>query len=144
MLNTGPKPDGTIPYQGAEFLRTSGNWIKKYSYIIYRAESSPWGHVLPWGDVTVSDNKLNLCVYDWPLDGKKQKITTSKKNGWVSFTLPSQRPEKLISVIEVILKGEPKVNKTMAVDIAFPTTISVAMAVSEGSSIEEKNGMKSL
>lgn len=162
MLNVGPKPDGTIPNQAATFLRTAGNWIKRYPQVIYAAESSPWGHVLPWGDVTVSDNKLNLCIYDWPIDGEislpglnneiesanlwidgeKQKIATNKKNGWVSFKLPSERPEKLISVIEVTLKGEPEVNETIGVDPVFPTTISVAMAVAEGCSIEEKKWME--
>ena len=162
MLNVGPKPDGTIPDQAATFLRTAGNWIKRYPQVIYAAESSPWGHVLPWGDVTVSDNKLNLCIYDWPIDGEislpglnneiesanlwiddeKQKIATNKKNGWVSFKLPHERPEKLISVIEVTLKGEPEVNETIGVDPVFPTTISVAMAVAEGCSIEEKKWME--
>ena len=162
MLNVGPKPDGTIPDQAATFLRTAGNWIKRYPQVIYAAESSPWGHVLPWGDVTVSDNKLNLCIYDWPIDGEislpglnneiesanlwiddeKQKIATNKKNGWVSFKLPHERPEKLISVIEVTLKGEPEVNETIGVDPVFPTTISVTMGVAEGCSIEEKKWME--
>ena len=162
MLNVGPKPDGTIPSQAAAFLRIAGNWIKRYPQVIYKAESSPWGHVLPWGDVTVSDNKMNLCVYNWPLDGeislpglnneiesanlwidgKKQKITTGKKNGWVSFKLPSERPETLISVIEVTLKGEPEVNETMGIDPIFPTIIPVDMGVAEGCSIKEKKWME--
>ena len=162
MLNVGPKPDGTIPVQAATFLRTSGSWIKRYPQVVYKAASSPWGHVLPWGDVTVAGNALNLSVYNWPLDGeiflpgvsneiesanlwvngKKQKITTSRKNGWLSFKLPYKRPEKLVSVIEVSLKGEPKVDETFGVDPVFPTIIPVDMAVAKGCTILEKRWME--
>ncbi|WP_339838042.1 alpha-L-fucosidase [uncultured Maribacter sp.] len=162
MLNVGPKPDGTIPYQAETFLRTAGSWIKEYPQVIYKAKSSPWGHVLPWGDITVSDNTLNLCIYNWPLDGEislpglnneiesanlwvdgeKLKIATNKKNGWVSFKLPSVRPEKLISVIEVTLKGEPVVNQTMGIDPVFPTIIPVDIAVAKGCSIQQKKWME--
>ena len=70
MLNVGPKPDGTIPEEAQSALRGSGEWIKRYPQVIYKTESSPWGRELPWGDVTVSNGKLNLCIYDWPLDGE--------------------------------------------------------------------------
>ncbi|WKX76768.1 alpha-L-fucosidase [Zobellia laminariae] len=71
MLNVGPAPDGTIPAEAQESLKTSGEWISKYPQVIYKTGSSPWGHALPWGDATIAaDGKLNLCVYKWPLDGK--------------------------------------------------------------------------
>lgn len=162
MLNIGPKPDGSVPTEAMTFLRESGEWITKYPQIIYKAKPSPWGHALPWGDVTVSENKLNLCVYQWPLDGeitlpglknnivtanlyiegKKQQIKTSKKNGWVTFQLPAKRPEKLISVIEVELEGEPKVDKTVGVDPVFSTVIPVDMAIAENCEILEKKWME--
>lgn len=162
MLNVGPKPDGTIPEQAATFLRTAGKWIRRYPQVIYKADSSPWGHVLPWGDVTVSDDILNLCVYDWPPDseislpglsseiesanlwvkGEKLEITTDNNNGWVTFKLPSKRPENLISVIEVTLKGKPKVNEIFGVDPIFPTTIPVDMAIAKECTIQEKKWME--
>jgi alpha-L-fucosidase len=69
MMNVGPAPDGSVPMQAQKALQNSGEWINRYPQVIYGADSSPWGHDFPWGDVTVSDSKLNLCVYDWPLDG---------------------------------------------------------------------------
>lgn len=162
MLNIGPKPDGGIPKEAVNSLRESGKWIHKYPQIIYKAEPSPWGHALPWGDVTVSGNKLNLCVYQWPLggeialpglnsnivsanlliNGKQQLIKTSKENGWVTFQLPAKRPEKLISVIQVELDGEPRVDKTVGLDPVFPTAMPVDLAKAENCEILEKAWME--
>lgn len=162
MLNIGPKPDGSIPTQAITYLRESGQWINKYPQIIYKAKPSPWGHALPWGDITVSGNKLNLCVYQWPLDGEitipgisnniisanllvdgeHQPIKTSKENSWVTLQLPAKRPEKLISVIEVELDGEPKVDKTFGLDPVYPTIVPVDMAEAESCEILEKEWME--
>ncbi|MEP1486823.1 MAG: alpha-L-fucosidase [Algibacter sp.] len=162
MLNVGPKPDGSIPLEAMSSLRESGEWINRYPQIIYKAKPSPWGHALPWGDVTVSKNKLNLCIYQWPLDGeitlpglnnniisanllvdgKLQPIKASNKKGWVTFQLPAKRPEKLISVIEVELDMEPKVDKTIGVDPVFSTVIPVDMAEAKNCEILEKKWME--
>ena len=70
MLNVGPAPDGSVPVKAQNALLASGEWIKRYPQVIYKANPSPWGHMLPWGDVTISGGKLNLCIYTWPPDGK--------------------------------------------------------------------------
>lgn len=162
MLNVGPKPDGSIPIEAQESLRASGEWIKRHPQVIYKAEASPWGHALPWGDVTISNGKLNLCVYDWPLDGElslpglqnqiksatlltgtdRKSIGTSRKNDWVTFYLPPNRPEKLVTVIEVELIGDLVVNQGFGIDAVYNTTIPVAFATAEGCSIEEKKWME--
>ena len=162
MLNVGPKPDGSIPIEAQNSLRASGKWIKNHPHVIYKAEASPWGHELPWGDVTVSNGKLNLCVYDWPLDGElslpgleneiisatlltgteRKRIGSSKNNNWVTFYLPAQRPEKLVSVIEVELAGDVSVNQDYGLDPSFTTMIPVAIAKAEGCAIEEKKWME--
>ena len=162
MLNVGPKPDGTIPIQAQTSLRASGDWIENYPQVIYRAKASPWGKVLPWGDVTISDDKLNLCIYDWPLDGEillpglkneivsanlwvngeRHKISTTMKNGWVKFQLPARRPEKMISVIEVEIDGTPEVDRTVGVDPVYATIISVDMAEARECKIAPKQWME--
>ena len=163
MLNVGPKPDGSIPVEATNALLSAGEWISKYPNTIYKANPSPWKHALPWGDVTVTrDHKLNLCIYNWPLDGeislpgldnkivsanlivnhKLEKIGISKENGWVTFQLPEKRPEKLISVIEVELDGDPKVDPTIGIDPVFPSIIPVDMAASEACDIVEKKWME--
>lgn len=70
LFNVGPDGKGNIPLIGQEFLRETGSWIQKYPQVIYGAESSPWLHALPWGDVTTKGNTMFLSVFDWPVDGK--------------------------------------------------------------------------
>jgi alpha-L-fucosidase len=152
MLNVGPKPDGTIPAQAAQSLRSAGEWIRKYPQVVYGTESSPWKHTLPWGDATVKGNKLFLAVYKWPenghlylpglkteivaanlLNGKSTKAVSYKKNGnWIDLTLPGLSPEKFISVIELSLKGKPEVDPTHAIDPSMETAIPAFFAKVEG------------
>ncbi len=162
MMNVGPVPDGSIPVQAQKALQSSGAWIDRYPQVIYGADPAPWGHKLPWGDVTVSGSKLNLCVYDWPLDGElslpgffseiksaklwvdgeKKDLEISRANGWVTISLPARRPEKLVSVIEVEIKGELSVDKTLGIDPVYTSHMSVAFASSENCTIKEKAWME--
>jgi alpha-L-fucosidase len=148
MMNVGPANDGTVPVQAQKALRNAGEWIHRYPQVIYGADPSPWGHKLPWGDVTVSGNKLNICVYEWPLDGElsipgflseiesakllvagdKKDLKILKVNGWVTFELPARRPEKLVSVIEVEVDGKISVEKGLGIDPVYTTYLPVAMA----------------
>ena len=148
MLNVGPKPDGTIPAEAQFALEESGEWFQKYPDVIYRAESSPWGRALPWGDVTVSKGKLNLCIYEWPIegriylpgleneiisanllvDGKKKPTEWSTIDGWKMIKLPAERPENLISVVEIELDGNPKVDWSLAIDPVYVTRLPVDFA----------------
>ena len=60
MLNIGPRGDGSVPERAAKSLRGAGKWIAMYPQVIYGAGPSPWGHALPWGDVTTQGDKLFL------------------------------------------------------------------------------------
>lgn len=164
MLNVGPDPTGVVPEGAASSLVKSGAWIKKYPQVLYKTGSSPWGHALPWGDATVAaDGKINLCIYKWPLDGilsvpglknkikkanlltdggaKKIKVTTL--NGWTRFHLPAERPEKLISVIEVEIEGKPEVTEGFGIDPVFNTSVPVGFAKSaENVNIEHTRWME--
>jgi alpha-L-fucosidase len=136
MLNIGPRGDGSVPERAARSLRQSGEWIHTYPQVVYATEASPWDHALPWGDITRKGNKLYLSVFDWPRSGKlylpglKTKVTSAKllkgsegeplqvetSNGWTIFNIPDVAPEKLVSVIEVDLAGEPQVDPTFGLD----------------------------
>ncbi|MBT2161520.1 alpha-L-fucosidase [Zobellia barbeyronii] len=163
MLNVGPAPDGTIPAEAQESLRASGEWISKYPQVVYKTGASPWGHALPWGDATVAaDGKLNLCVYQWPLDGKLwlpglkntiksadllvdgkgQKLETTTEDGWVAISLPARRNERLISVIELEIEGSPEVAVSNSIDPVFSTVLPVDFATAEGCAIAEKRWME--
>jgi alpha-L-fucosidase len=162
MLNVGPAPDGTIPVPAQKALRKSGEWIHSYPQVIYAAGPSPWGHTLPWGDVTVSGNTLNLCVYEWPIDGalslpgfkseiksaklwiegERKELEYSKANGWVTLELPAKRPEKLVSVIEVEIDGDISVDKTQGIDPVYTSHLPVAFADAENCNIQDKKWME--
>ena len=129
MLNVGPKANGKVPENAARSLQASGNWISKYSKVIYGADPSPWQHALPWGDVTRKNNMLYLSIYQWPKGGKlylpglrneiksvnllygesRMEIPYSRNEQYVLFQLPPQELEDFVSVVELEIKGEPDI-----------------------------------
>ncbi len=126
LFNVGPTGTGEIPEIGTQFLEEAGNWIKRYPQVIYGAGPSPWGHALPWGDVTTQGNSLFLSVFDWPTDDKlylpglkseiesaailtkdsKHTINFSIESNWVVFNLPFKKPTQPATVIEVKMKNK--------------------------------------
>lgn len=137
MLNIGPDGMGNVPEFVSQTLRASGKWIARYPQVIYGAEPSPWKHALPWGDVVKQGNKLYLNVYEWPTSGKlylpglqteivsagilgekkKQRIKFEKEDNWTVFQVPFQKPDRMITVIELEMKdSEIIVNNTLALD----------------------------
>jgi alpha-L-fucosidase len=140
LFNVGPNGMGVVPEIGAEFLRQTGEWIKKYPQVIYAAGSSPFGHALPWGDVTTKGNSLFLSVFDWPQDGKLYlpgldgkivsaeilggktpvAITSEQVNGWTIFKVPFRPADPLVSVIEVKLETEAKSVKAYTTQGIYP------------------------
>lgn len=131
LFNVGPNNLGTVPELGAEFLRKSGKWLKRYPQVVYDANPSPWEYKLPWGDVTTKNNSMFLAVSEWPTDGKlylpglQTKIKSARilnpdgkdtkvdfrqeKNEWVIFDIPFKAPDNLISIIEVTFKKDKKI-----------------------------------
>jgi alpha-L-fucosidase len=126
LFNVGPDGKGNIPDIGQKFLRETGEWIKKYPKVVYAAGSSPWGHALPWGDVTTNGNSMYLSVFEWPQDGKlylpgienkivsakllsadkSKKVSFKNENGWIVFDVPSKPVDSPASVIELKLKDD--------------------------------------
>lgn len=126
MMNVGPDGKGDIPEFAAASLRASGRWLKRYPQVVYGASPSPWGHALPWGDVTRQGNRLYLCVYEWPRSGKlflpglqtpvrkaallkgdkRKRLHCTQEAGWTCLSLPEHPDETLVSVIELQLDGD--------------------------------------
>jgi len=162
MLNIGPKGDGTVPERAADYLRKSGKWIKRYPQVVYGTEGSPWKHALPWGDVTVKDNKLYLSVFDWPAGGhlylpglktdiRKAKLldgsrsTTlkyDKIDRWLKLSIPDRAPDNYVSVIELELKGEPQVDNCWAIDPVVETGILAEFATVKDAKSDSKRWME--
>ena len=162
MLNIGPRGDGSVPERAARSLRAVGEWIRRYPQVVYGADASPWGRALPWGDVTVGDNKLFLSVYEWPASGRlylpglqtpiasarvlkrgqTERVDHESVDGWTVFQLPLRAPEEFVSVIELELEGEPKVGATWGVDPDVETEILAEFAHVEGADLSKKRWME--
>lgn len=148
LFNVGPDPKGNIPEIGVKFLEETGTWIQKYPQVIYDAGPSPWGHALPWGDVTTQGNSLFLSVFEWPqngelyLPGLKSKIVSAtiqngaeikyrNENGWTVFGVGCKPADSLVSVIELELgvdAGEADVNTIHGVYPNIETTLLAEFA----------------
>jgi alpha-L-fucosidase len=151
LLNVGPNGKGVVPAVGANVLVEVGKWIKKYPQVVYKAGPSPWGHALPWGDVTTNGNSMYMTVFDYPLDGKiylpgltdkiskarmlngskAHKISTSQQNDWTILTLPARPSEKIASVVELQFAGKVedlKVDSCIGVAPNIETKMSVEFA----------------
>jgi alpha-L-fucosidase len=165
LLNVGPDGQGLIPGIGTHFLQETGKWIQKYSQVIYAAGSSPWGRVMPWGDVTTKDKSVFLSVFEWPRDGKlylpglkkeilsanllkgltKEKISFKTTRGWTVFEVPSQPTDFPASVIELnfdsILKPED-VDPTLGISPNINSHLLTVFADVKGAETREISWME--
>jgi alpha-L-fucosidase len=132
LLNVGPDAMGRVPAEVAGHLRSAGEWIRANPEVIYGADPSPWGRALPWGDVTVQDNSLNLVVFDWPKDRRLylpgleteiesaavktergfEKIGFTQRGSWTQLSLPGQSTDHPASIIRIKLVGPIVVDTT--------------------------------
>lgn len=162
MLNVGPRGDGAISGRAVRSLRQAGEWIHCHPQVVYAADASPWLHALPWGDVTRKGETLYLSVFDWPASGKLylpglktaiasarllkgdelEPITYEAVDGWTVFDLPPRAPEKLVSVIELELTGEPEADPTWGIDPNDGTEILAEFADVDGAEKSQKRWME--
>lgn len=127
LMNVGPKDDGTIPMESIARLQQVGAWMKVNGEAIYGTKASPFATV-SWGRITKKELKDNtilyLSVFNWPADkklvvpgltqtitsatllagGKKLAMAASKEG--LVITLPEQAPDKMATVIKVLVKGQ--------------------------------------
>lgn len=165
LFNVGPDKKGNIPEIGQHFLRETGKWRGKYPQVIYGAGPSPWGHALPWGDITTQENSLFLSVFNWPKDGKlylpglesellsakllkadnSKEISFSRKKGWTIFNVPCEAADFPVSVIELTLKGSAEAAKVNANHGIYPnieSVLSVKFAEVTGAEKEDVKWME--
>ncbi|MCQ2142716.1 MAG: alpha-L-fucosidase [Bacteroidales bacterium] len=157
MMNVGPTKDGEIAPEAAAALSKSGEWISRHPKVIYRAEASPWGHALPWGDAVVNDGRLYLIVTDWPSDGKLlvpgirngirsaridggKKLKFRKDGTWLEIEVPCRAPEDYAGVIELTPEGELDIDATPAVIPGSRNLISTELASSVSNTAITRTG----
>ena len=152
LLNVGPDPDGRIPEAAAQNLRDAGAWIARHPQVVYGTAPSPWGHALPWGDVTVSANgALHLIVLQRPASGQLwlpglrspvtcvhpfrepgARLATRQHGSWTVITLPLQPASRGPEVYELTVSGALQVDPTPGVDPLLPTALPAAFAAVTG------------
>lgn len=78
------------------------------------------------------------------LFGDDQGLVTFNKqqNGWTLFTLPAEKPNTLVPVIVVELKGDPEVDDTPGIDPSIKTTLNSAFATCDGCANQEIRWMQ--
>jgi alpha-L-fucosidase len=117
---------------------------------------------LPWGDVTAKGNKLFVSVFEWPASGnlyipglktginsahllngqRSETIEHSKSHGWTILRLPPRAPEKLVSVIELELEGQPAADPMWGIDPNVGTEIVAEFASVQGAEKSQKRWME--
>ncbi len=158
MLNVGPTSEGKIHEMAAAALRKSGKWVHAHPEAVYAAGPSPWGHALPWGDAVTQDGKIELVIFDWPVDGKLwvpglgsevksarldgKKLRVAREDGWTCISLPAVPPEEYASVVELRLSGDPEVDGTLAADPGLPTVFPVEFASTSSCAVEQAGWME--
>jgi alpha-L-fucosidase len=133
LLNVGPTSEGEIPQPSIERLKEIGQWMKVNGEAIYGSQASPFSW-LPWGNATLKGNKLYLHVVKWPADGKlklpltnkitkavlladpHQKLSIDQAAGYAVIGVPSQAPDKYLSVIGLEIDGTPNVLPPVSFD----------------------------
>jgi alpha-L-fucosidase len=165
LLNIGPNGKGIVPNIGANILLEVGKWLSKYPQVVYKAGPSPWGHALPWGDVTTNGNSMYLSIFDYPKDGKiylpgikdkiskvalingtkADKISISQQNNWTIVTLPALPTEKLATVVELQFANKVenlKVDTIIGVAPNIETKLSVEFAETSNVKATKKSWME--
>lgn len=152
LLNCGPDGKGQISEQCQEFLREAGKWVEANPKVIYGAGPSPWNYAMPWGDVTMEDDKtMNLVVFERPRDGfiylpgLTTAVSSATATGGtqpialavepaacgVRIKLPDQAGA-LADVIQVKLADKPQVNPMLALHPGLPNNLLCLFAEATG------------
>jgi alpha-L-fucosidase len=129
LLNIGPAPDGSVPEEAVEPLRTVGKWIRKHEDVVYgKVDRCAVGRANAMCQFSQKGKKLHVWVLHWPgseivfggLKGKVKKATLlpngkslkvkQDKYRTVVSGLPKRCPDRLaeIAVLELEFASKPK------------------------------------
>jgi len=129
LLNIGPAPDGSVPPEAVEPLKTTGKWLARNGKCIYGAVDRTLDHrPTACGRVTQKGNTMYLWCHCWPgreipIGGFSTKLKSARllvSGRKVDFEqtgrrivlkdLPRTSPDKLVgvTVIELKFASKPK------------------------------------
>ena len=125
LLNVGPKPDGTIPKESVDVLRSVGRWLRRNGGSVYGTERSPFGGTST-GLTTLKGNTLFMHVLRWPgreiqfcrIANKVRSVHLLATGRELNFQQKGDRllvrglspnaPDRLATVIVAELEGKPQ------------------------------------
>src|SRR4051812_16543959 len=136
LLNVGPTSEGLIPQPSIDRLAQVGSWLKGNGAAVYGAKPSPYPYEFEWGSITTKPGQAFLNIVQWPADGhfvlygfnshvKRAALfskagvnvpfeqTTSDGHKVLRLSVPSQRPDPDVSVIELQVDGMPEANQRL-------------------------------
>ncbi len=165
LLNVGPTPDGVIPQEEVDRLEEIGRWLKTNGDAIYGAKAGPFKHHPAWGRATQKSGKLYLEVFDWPANGELavplqngvkacRLLADPSRTFEVSHTgdgavvhLTGPAPDKLCSVLELEIEGEPAAVETslrQRPDGSVVLDVGDATLGADSPAVESKGGQDNL
>jgi alpha-L-fucosidase len=66
LLNVGPKPDGSLPWETRAGLKAVGRWMQAHGESIYGSSASPYSDAPGHFRCTSKTGRLFVHVFDWP------------------------------------------------------------------------------
>jgi alpha-L-fucosidase len=127
LLNVGPTAEGLFPQPSVDRLNAIGEWMRTNGESIYGTSASLF-EKLDWGRSTTKGNKLFLCVFDWPEDGKlsvpglvsiaqkaylladpQSELNIDYQAGTAVISLPKNPPDPYVAVITLEFSEKPEV-----------------------------------
>jgi alpha-L-fucosidase len=151
LLNVGPTAEGVIPQPSVDRLLEVGRWLKVNGEAVYGAKPSPFPYEFEWGSVTSRPGRLYLHISEWPRGGEfalygvggkvKRAYLLARREAALKFTqgrrggrdelrlqLPSQPPDKDVSVVALDLEGEASFERGLIQQPDGKVTLSCAFA----------------
>ena len=151
LLNVGPTAEGVIPQPSADLLKQVGAWLDRNGEAIYGTVASPFPIDAGWGRVTAKENTIYLLVKEWPNSGEirlpglrnevqgvrvlgdeNAEVSIRRDGDFVVFSLPSQPPEEIVSVVAVDLDRAPDVEQIVIQDGSASVDLPVHVGELEG------------
>ena len=122
LLNVGPTARGEFDARSQASLDAIGSWMHFHDRAIYGATASDW--IAPADcRLTQRGNRLYVHVFAWPMqtlhllglasrvdyaqllhDGSEIHLQTNEQDDVLTLTLPVQRPDVLVPVLELFLR----------------------------------------
>jgi alpha-L-fucosidase len=127
LLNVGPKPDGSLPWETRASLKQVGRWMRAFGQSLYGSSPSPFSYTSGRVRFTAKPGLLFAHVFEWPperilklpairnvisaayLMGRPDaKLPFRRAGEGIEIDLPAHAPDPWDSVIVLEVDGSPE------------------------------------